>query len=153
MISKIVITILLSLTLAACSSTTRFTSNNNGDRRNTNGRYGTEEKSTNSSVNRNSKTYYGVASYYAEKYNGIATANGETYNMYDLTAASKNLPFNTIVRVTNLDNHKSVILRINDRGPFVDNRIIDVSKKAAQELDMISSGTAKVRIDVIKWGK
>jgi rare lipoprotein A len=91
----------------------------------------------------------GTASYYADKFHGRKTANGEIFNMHDLTAAHKTLPFGTIVRVTNLGNNKSVKLRINDRGPFVKDRIIDVSLAAAKELDMLGSGTAEVRIDII----
>lgn len=91
----------------------------------------------------------GTASYYADKFHGRKTANGEIFNMHDLTAAHKTLPFGTIVRVTNLSNNKSVKLRINDRGPFVKDRIIDVSLAAAKELDMLGTGTAEVRIDII----
>ena len=91
----------------------------------------------------------GTASYYADKFHGRKTANGETFNMHDLTAAHKTLPFGTIVKVTNLGNNKSVKLRINDRGPFVKDRIIDVSLAAAKELDMLGSGTAEVQIDII----
>ena len=79
----------------------------------------------------------GVASWYGPNFHGKLTANGEIYNMHELTAAHKTLPFNSIVRVENLSNGKSVIVRINDRGPFVKNRIIDLSRKAAQEIDMI----------------
>jgi rare lipoprotein A len=154
MIHKIIVIIFFSITFIACSSVPRFTNrnNNNGDGNERIPR--SENDNQNTYTNTKSlKTFYGTASYYAEKYNGGKTANGETYDMNDLTAASNDLPFNTIVRITNLSNQKNVILRINDRGPFVDNRIIDVSKKAAEELGMILSGTAKVRIDVLKWGK
>lgn len=95
----------------------------------------------------------GTASYYADKFHGRKTANGEIFNMHDLTAAHKTLPFGTIVRVTNLKNNKSVKLRINDRGPFVKNRIIDLSLAAAKELDMLGTGTAEVRIDILSAEK
>lgn len=95
------------------------------------------------------ESFTGTASYYADKFHGRKTANGETFNMNDLTAAHKTLPFGTIVKITNLKNDKSVKLRINDRGPFVKDRIIDVSLAAAKELDMLGTGTAEVRIDVI----
>lgn len=95
------------------------------------------------------ESFTGTASYYADKFHGRKTANGETFNMNDLTAAHKTLPFGTIVKVTNLKNDKSVVLKINDRGPFVKDRIIDVSLAAAKELDMLGTGTAEVRIDVI----
>lgn len=90
-----------------------------------------------------------VASYYADKYHGRKTSNGEIFNMYDLTAAHKTLPFNTKVKVTNLSNGKSVVVRINDRGPFVKGREIDLSKAAAVKIGMIKSGTAKVSLEII----
>lgn len=90
-----------------------------------------------------------VASYYADKYHGRKTSNGEVFNMYDLTAAHKTLPFNTKVKVTNLSNGKSVIVRINDRGPFVKGREIDLSKAAAVKIGMIKSGTAKVSLEIV----
>ena len=80
------------------------------------------------------------------------TANGEVFDMYGLTAAHKTLPLNTIVRVTNLENKKSLILRINDRGPYVKGRILDCSYGAAKKLDFINQGTANVKIEVIEWG-
>jgi len=100
----------------------------------------------------NSVTLYknsAVASYYADKYHGRKTSNGETFNMYDMTAAHKTLPFNTKVKVTNLSNGKSVIVRINDRGPFVKGREIDLSKGAAVKIGMIKSGTAKVSLEIV----
>jgi rare lipoprotein A len=88
----------------------------------------------------------GVASWYGPKFHGRLTANGEKYDMYGFTAAHRTLPFNTIVRVENQDNGKSVVVRINDRGPFAKNRIIDLSKRAAEEIDMIGNGTAPVKL-------
>ena len=98
------------------------------------------------------KTMEGIASYYAEDFNGKKTANGETYDMYKMTAAHRSLPFNTKVRVTNLDNKRSIIVRINDRGPFKLERIIDLSLAAATQLGMKGSGTANVRLEVVEWG-
>ncbi len=95
----------------------------------------------------------GVASYYADKFHGRKTSNGETYNMNAFTAAHPTLPFGTRVTVTNVKNSKSVTLRINDRGPFVKNRIIDVSLAAAKQLDMLGTGTAEVTIEVLETGK
>ena len=89
------------------------------------------------------------ASYYAEKYHGRKTANGEVFNMYAMTCAHKTLPFGTMLRVTNLSNGKSVDVRVNDRGPFVKGREIDLSKSAAQKLGMIKTGTARVRIEIL----
>ncbi len=97
--------------------------------------------------------FRGVASWYGDKFHGRRTSNSEIYNMYDLTAAHKTLPMNTIVKVTNLKNGKSVIVRINDRGPFVKSRIIDLSYKAASQIDMIRDGTAKVELEVLSFDK
>ncbi|MDB5229785.1 MAG: rare lipoprotein [Chitinophagaceae bacterium] len=88
----------------------------------------------------------GKGSYYADKYNGRKTSNGDTFSQSRLTAAHKTLPFGTKVKVTNLDNGKTATVKINDRGPFVQGRIIDVSKIAAKKLDMLSAGVASVRI-------
>jgi len=89
----------------------------------------------------------GYASWYGKDFHGRPTANGEKYNMYGMTAAHKLLPFNTKVRVTNLENGKSIVVRINDRGPFVKNRIIDLTYTAAKAIDMIGPGTAKVHVE------
>lgn len=86
----------------------------------------------------------GISSYYGEKFHGRKTANGETFNMYDFTAAHKTLPFGTIIEIENLSNNKKVTVRINDRGPFVRNRILDISYAAAKEIGMLQSGTAKI---------
>lgn len=96
---------------------------------------------------------YGVASYYADKYNGRTTTSGEVYDMYGISAAHISYPMGTIVKVTNLNNNLSLILKINDRMPDTHNRVIDLSYGAAQKLDMIKSGIAKVKIEVISWGK
>lgn len=95
------------------------------------------------------ETYEGIASWYGPKFHGKKTSNGETYSMYAHTAAHKTLPMNTIVRVINQENGKSTIVRINDRGPFVAGRIIDLSNIAAKDIDMIANGTARVKIEVI----
>lgn len=94
----------------------------------------------------------GIASWYGPDFHGRPTANGETYNMNHLTAAHRTLPFNTMLRVENLDNGKSVVVRVNDRGPYIGNRIIDLSRAAAREIDMIGSGTAKVVLYLIREG-
>lgn len=95
------------------------------------------------------EVYYGEASYYADKFHGRQTANGEIFDNGKMTAAHKTLPFGTKVRVTNVSNGKSVEVRINDRGPFVKGRIIDLSRAAAEELGMIHSGVAKVEVEII----
>jgi rare lipoprotein A len=93
-------------------------------------------------------TEEGIASWYGHPYHGRRAANGEIYDMEKLTAAHRTLPFGTWVRVENLSNNRTVTVRINDRGPFVDGRIIDLSRAAAREIDMIGPGTAKVRLVV-----
>ena len=93
-----------------------------------------------------------TASYYAEDFHGKRTSNGERFNMNDYTCAHKSLPFNTILKVTNLANGKTCEVRVNDRGPFVASREIDLSKAAAVKLGMIGSGTTKVKLEIVKRG-
>lgn len=93
----------------------------------------------------------GVASWYGRKFHGRATSSQETYDMYQMTAAHKSLPIPSYVRVRNLKNGRSVIVRVNDRGPFVDNRLIDLSYAAAVKLDMISEGTSLVEVTAISF--
>ena len=94
----------------------------------------------------------GIASYYGAEFAGRPTANGEVFNPNAMTAAHKTYPFGTKIRVVNLKNNKSVIIRINDRGPFVKGRIIDLSRGAAKEISMIVDGTARVRLEILEWG-
>lgn len=91
----------------------------------------------------------GIASWYGPEFHGKKTSNGEAYNMYDMTAAHKILPFDTLVRVTNMSNREQIDVRINDRGPFAHERIIDLSYSAAKKLGIIGPGTAKVEIAAI----
>ena len=98
------------------------------------------------------KVYKGVSSYYGKDFHGKLTANGEIFDMYGVTAAHKTMPLNTVARVTNLVNNKSLILRINDRGPYVAGRMLDCSYGAAKKLDFLSTGTTEVKIEVIEWG-
>ena len=97
--------------------------------------------------------FTGNASWYGPDFHGKLTSNGERYNMYDMTAAHKTFPMNTIVKVTNLKNGLHTIVRINDRGPFVATRIIDLSNTAAKEIDMLKNGTAPVRVEVLGYYK
>lgn len=92
----------------------------------------------------------GIASWYGSDFHNKKTANGENYDMNTLTAAHRTLPLPSIVRVTNLENGRSLVLRVNDRGPYAKNRIIDVSKRAAQLLGFQTQGTAKVRVDLLE---
>ncbi len=91
----------------------------------------------------------GNASWYGAPFNGRRASNGEIYDMYKLTAAHRTLPFETMVRVTNLNNGKSTVVRITDRGPFVENRIIDLSLAAAREIELVGPGVAPVRVEVL----
>lgn len=95
-------------------------------------------------------TEVGVASWYGHPYHGRPAASGEIYDMEQLTAAHRTLPFGTWVRVRNLRNEKTVEVRINDRGPFLDGRVIDLSRAAARRIDLIGPGTGKVRLEVIR---
>lgn len=90
----------------------------------------------------------GKASYYGIQYHGRPTSSGETYDMYAMTAAHPSLPFGTRIRVTNLQTGQSVIVRVNDRGPFKPGRIVDVSQAAAEQLGLLLNGTADVQIDI-----
>jgi rare lipoprotein A len=95
----------------------------------------------------------GLASYYAEPYHGRRTANGEVFDTYQaLTAAHRTLPFNTVVRVQNKSNGQEVEVRINDRGPFIAGRIIDLSLRAARAIDLVRTGVARVKLKIIKQG-
>ncbi|MCX7994953.1 MAG: septal ring lytic transglycosylase RlpA family protein [candidate division WOR-3 bacterium] len=93
---------------------------------------------------------YGMASYYSDEFHGKKTASGEIYDKWDYTCAHRTLPFGTKIKVTNLENKKSVIVRVNDRGPHKEGRIVDLSYIAARDIDMLTKGVVKVRIEVIK---
>ena len=108
-----------------------------------------------SSDQTNSKNmFYGVSSFYGldDGFDGNLTANGEIYDKDGLSAAHKTLPLNSIVKVTNRGNGKTVTLRINDRGPYIKGRILDCSYGAAIKLDFVEQGTTEVKVEVIKWG-
>lgn len=94
----------------------------------------------------------GIASYYADEFDGRQTASGEVYDMHQLTAAHRTLPFNSLVRVTNRKSGESVVVRINDRGPFKNDRVIDLSLAAAKRVGIIAPGTAPVQLDVLELG-
>ena len=95
---------------------------------------------------------FGLASWYGKRFHGKKTANGEIYNMHASTAAHKSLPMGALVEVTNLNNGKRIIVRINDRGPFIKGRIVDLSLGAARKLGMVKAGVVPVRVLVITWG-
>jgi len=110
-------------------------------------------KTTVSNKNISNEQMSGFASWYGPGFHGKKTANGERYNQNVMTAAHKLLPMNSIVRVTNTENNKSIIVRINDRGPYKKARVIDLTKKAATKLGFLEKGTAKVKIKVLKYPK
>ena len=111
-----------------------------------------KQKNKNLSFNKSKKIYKGISSYYGPKFHGKLTANGEIFDMYGVTAAHKAFPFNTMVRVTNEKNGKSLMIRINDRGPYVGGRILDCSFGAAKKLGFVGEGTAPVKIEILEWG-
>lgn len=94
----------------------------------------------------------GIASYYSDKFHGRRTANGEHYDKHALTAQHASLPFGTVLRVTNLKNHRSVHVRVNDRAAKRNKRLLDLSKQAAKELDILRSGVAKVEVEILSMG-
>ncbi len=98
---------------------------------------------------RKGRPQVGMASWYGEEFHGRLTASGEIFDMHKLTAAHRELPLGTRVRVTNLKNRKRVVVKVNDRGPFVQGRIIDLSYGAAKKIGMLADGVVKVRIEVV----
>lgn len=103
----------------------------------------------------NAKSLYtviGTASWYGTKFHGKKTANGEIFDMNKISAAHKEFPMNTWLRITNLKNNRFLCVRVNDRGPFIKGRVIDLSKKAAEELGFIIDGLTEVKIEVLRWG-
>lgn len=147
--SKFYLLIIIIAMLTSCSNSPRYRT---GPAKPSSANKGKPPSLKTSSNVKNRKVMTGVSSFYAEDFHGKLTANGEVYDMYGLTAAHKTLPLNTIVRVTNLENNKSLILRINDRGPYVKGRILDCSYGAAKKLEFVNEGTTKVKIEVIEWG-
>lgn len=126
--------LLISFVCIGCASSTRFAT-----------------KRTPPSA-KNPTALEGYASYYANEFHGRQTANGETYDMHAMTAAHRTLPFGTKVRVTNTSGGQSVVVRINDRGPFKDERVIDVSLAAAKKLGLIGPGTSWVTLEILELG-
>jgi rare lipoprotein A len=144
----VIFQVILVISLIACSSIPRFAAKGNREKPETIEEINVERNYPFKELS----VQEGVASFYADKFHGRRTASGEIFDKNKLTAAHRTLPLNSIAMVTNLKNNKKVRVKINDRGPFVSGRIIDLSKRAAEELDFISEGTAKVRIEIIKLG-
>ncbi len=152
MIKHVFILLILMFTIISCASSTRFPSRH--DSENTTTTEGEQEGENTKAIDTSSilESRVGVASYYSDKYEGRETSSGEIFSQDKLTAAHPTYILGTIVRVKNLLNRKTVVVRINDRMKNPNGRIIDLSKKAAGELEMIKSGIAKVQVDVLKWG-
>ncbi len=131
------------LFISNCSAEARFSSR------------GSQQDSLVEIVENKSESVYisGECSYYGKKFHGRKTANGETFDMYGFTAAHRTLPFGTLLEVENLQNGKKVIVRINDRGPFKKQRILDLSYAAAKELDMLKSGITVIKAKIIRQGQ
>lgn len=108
-----------------------------------------EEATNNDSCSLRGEIWYGDASWYGPRFHGRRTSNGERFDKHELTAAHRTLPFNTKVLVTNLRNNKQVIVRINDRGPFIDNRIIDLSEEAAEKIDARRQGISYIKLQIL----
>ena len=98
------------------------------------------------------KIQYGISSYYGPKFHGKLTANGEIFDMYKVSAAHRYLAIGTLIKVTNLDNNKTLNIRINDRGPYVNKRILDCSYAAALKLGFVEQGTANIKLEVLVMG-
>jgi rare lipoprotein A len=137
---KIVLLAGIILNYYNCAPSSRFSSKSSNNQHSTPSDHGSDD------------VFYGESSYYADKFHGRKTANGEIFDMYKKTAAHKTWPFNTMLEVTNLENDQSVIVRVNDRGPYIKGRILDLSYGAAKEIDMISKGVIEVKIIILKWG-
>jgi rare lipoprotein A len=133
------------LIMVGCSSNARYTTKGGSGKK--------HGKSTYGKVEKKGKTMYYVCSYYADNFHGRQTANGEIFDMYKMTAAHKTLPFGTKLRVTFEEKGKSVIVRVNDRGPFVYGRDLDLSYGAAKEIGMIPYGVKKLKVEIIEEGK
>ena len=138
--------------MVGCSSSPRYTTGSTPNRSKSTKKVKSIPSNSKNKKVKHRKVMTGISSFYAEDFHGKLTANGEVYDMYGVTAAHKTLPLNTICRVTNLSNDKSLILRINDRGPYIKGRILDCSYGAAKKLDFINQGTTNVKIEVIEWG-
>ncbi len=134
--------ILVSLIFFSCSSTTRYSRTSDYS-----------EKDIRIKSPNVLEVDTGIASFYAHEFDGKKTANGEIYDMNSLSAAHPTYPFNTLVKVTNLSNQKSVEVRINDRMPQFKGRILDLSLAAANKIEMVNAGIQEVKVEVLEWGK
>ncbi len=150
-IRSLALLVMLAILAAACVSSPRYTSRpGKGARSKT--AVASRPSAAASGRIRPGTVLSGVASFYGSDFHGKQTANGEIFDMYGVSAAHKTLPFNTIARVTNLANRKQLIVRINDRGPFIKGRMLDLSYGAALKLGFVDQGTTRVRVEIIEVG-
>ena len=140
----------VALMLTGCASEPRYTTGPRSERR-VSPRATARPLSASSRV-RKGMVLSGISSFYGPDFHGKTTANGEVYDMYGVSAAHKTLPFNTIIRVTNLKNNRSLIVRVNDRGPYIKGRMLDLSYGAALKLGFVVDGTTRVKVVVLEVG-
>jgi rare lipoprotein A len=149
---RLLILVLIGVLCVDCAPAPRYKSENSSITAPKKEKKKSDKQNKTPSFNKSKMVYKGISSYYGPKFHGKLTANGEIFDMYGVTAAHKEFPFNTVTRVTNENNGKSLIIRINDRGPYVGDRILDCSFGAAKKLGFVSEGTAPVKIEILKWG-
>ena len=137
--TKEIVSLILALGLLSCTSSPRYRSGESG--------------STGGSLYSSDFFQKGIDSFYGKDFHGKRTASGEIYDMNGISAAHRTLPFSTLVEVKNLENGRKITVRVNDRGPFVQGRIIDLSVGAAKALGMYDTGTAMVELRVRRWGR
>lgn len=159
MLYRLTILFFFLLFIDGCSSSARFTGDRNIDKSKYEKKESSEKEGPLKVYTDEYKNYpileteTGIVSFYSDNFNGKKTASGEIYNPNNLTAAHINYPFGTVIRVINLKNNKSVVVKVNDRRSSFNGRICDLSKKAAESIDMIKSGLAKIKIEVLEWGE
>lgn len=146
---KYVIPILMILLMVGCSSNSIYHTKE-GKKRKTHKQYRSNEDNSINNVELKAISNNMICSYYGDAFHGNQTSNGEIFDMYKLTCAHKTLPFNTMLKVTNPDNGKSVVVRVNDRGPFVPGRDLDLSYGAAKKVGLIASGVKELKVEILK---
>jgi len=144
---KIIILISLIFFVVGCSSGSIYQTE--GTSKISHKKFGSSTESKSPAVESKGKHLYMVSSFYGSKFHGRQTSNGEIFDMYKMTCAHKTLPFNTTLKVTNEDNGKFVIVRVNDRGPFIDGRDLDLSYAAAKKIGLIAEGVKKVKVEIL----
>lgn len=143
-----IIPILCVLLLMGCAPNPRYTTRTTSPRKQ-HTLYTTTPQTNDSKVEVKGTTYQFVTSYYAQKFHGRPTSSGEIFDMYKLTCAHKSLPFGTMLKVTNPDTGQSVVVKVNDRGPFIDGRDLDLSYAAAQKVGLVAVGVKTMNVEVL----